>query len=54
MNLFIWIVIMLIMAITILISIYSYRDWKENFQDDYREMMLEYEEKKMGKDHGTE
>jgi len=48
MNWFVWIVIVLIVAITILISIYSYRDWKENFQDEYREMMLGYERKKKG------
>ena len=48
MNWFIWIVIVLIVAITILISIFSYRDWKENFQDEYREMMAGYERKKKG------
>jgi membrane protein YdbS with pleckstrin-like domain len=48
MNWFIAAVILLIIVITILISIFTYRDWKENFQDEYRDMMLGYERKKKG------
>ena len=54
MNWFIGIVIVLIVAIVILVSILTYRDWKENFRDEYREMMLGYEGKKKGKNHGAE
>jgi tellurite resistance protein TehA-like permease len=48
MGLFITIIIVLILLITIVVSIFTYRDWKENFQDDYRDMMAGYEEKKKG------
>jgi hypothetical protein len=48
MNWFVGIVIVLIVAITILISIFSYRDWKENFPVFILEIMLGYERKKKG------
>ena len=48
MSWFIGIVIALIVAIVIVVSILTYRDWKENFHDEYREMMLGYERKKKG------
>jgi len=54
MGLFITIIIVLILLITIVVSIFTYRDWKENFQDDYRDMMVGYEEKKKGEENGTE
>lgn len=54
MSWFIAVVIVLIVVITILISVYTYKDWKENFQDDYREMMAGYERKKKGEKNGTE
>jgi len=54
MSWFIAVVIALIVVITILISIYTYRDWKGNFQDDYREMVAGYERKKKGGKNGTE
>jgi len=54
MGLFITIIIVLILLITIVVSIYTYRDWKENFQDDYRDMMAGYERKKNGEENGTE